>query len=337
MFILLIFCFIDTYKFISKLYTRKIMTTHHERNINMRINRYKADNNSNIGDKSKLNDAFRSRSVTMNRITNNSTSINPVKQGLSEDTLKILIGVFGVILRQLHCYIDDNRLPKNKNYYIATSKIVKTISSNLLVFEQINAILLGPNYVKNSSYLSSKQYEAFLNEMEMFDMMNYNNTSLESFKYYKNIKDLRKKTKVNEDKTSSKGEDVPFTREKFDKYMRNYLLNSDENWILMQYNLCKAFLIQNSIMKPKSVAVDLNVDNIDNMNSLTINNQRSMNPINKTIFSEAGENKEEMIKVIDISALFRIIKEIEKRVKIRTEHGDLISANELYRCDESLL
>ena len=46
--------------------------------------------------------------------------------------------------------------------------------------------------------------------------------------------------------------------------------------------------------------------------------------------------EEDMIRVIDISALYKIIKEIEKRVRIRADLDDLVSANELYRYDEAL-
>ena len=46
--------------------------------------------------------------------------------------------------------------------------------------------------------------------------------------------------------------------------------------------------------------------------------------------------EEDMIRAIDISALYKIIKEIEKCVRIRADLDDLISANELYRYDEAL-
>ena len=335
--ILTIYCFVDSYKFITKLYSKRVMTTHHERGSKMRINQHmvgKNEEDPSHGTSITLA-SLQSRRAKANRITNGSRKINPVKQGLSEDTLRIIKVVLGIVLRQLHHYADENKLSRARNFYLPTSKIVKTLSIHLLIPEQINAILLGPTYVKNHDYFSSKHYDALLDEIEMFNMMSSNNDGLNSIKYYQSFAIIRKKSQIDAQRSSNRSYDVPFTREKFDNHMRHYLLHSDESWILMQYNLCKTFLIHNSIEKPKSEAIDLNIEELSEFYGGIHKNQE--NEGRKSMNGDAKAKKDEIIKVIDINALFRIIKEIEKRVRIRTEQGDLVSANELFRYDESLL
>ena len=74
----------------------------------------------------------------------------------------------------------------------------------------------------------------------------------------------------------------------------------------------------------------MNVDDFSGAFNISLEN---INDEGKKSMSNA---EEDMIRVINISALYKIIKEVEKRVRIRVDLDDLVSANELYRYDEAL-
>ena len=83
-------------------------------------------------------------------------------------------------------------------------------------------------------------------------MMDFSNDDPNSIKHFQSFSASKNKSQVNPHKSSDIGYNVPFHREKYDSNIRKYLFNSDENWILIQYNLSKTFMIHNSIMKPKN-------------------------------------------------------------------------------------
>lgn len=184
-----------------------------------------------------------------------------------------------------------------------------------------------------------------LDELQMFDFIDSNDPYSDSIKMlesFKHMKTVRKVASLKSGRfTKSEMQDL---RSKCDENMRNFLLNSHEGFILHQYNLCKAFLIQNSETKEDKYALDITLEEEIEKREVIRHNKRNNETKNMKTFSQTSSrktlnNEPKMIKVIDIKSLFKIIKEIESKIKNMLVFGQslIVNTSELYQHNPNIL
>ena len=174
-----------------------------------------------------------------------SKNVNPVKEGLSDNTLKLLKACLKT-LRDKHMEATGKLAQNNSDYYfLPTIWVLEEMRSILLIHEQINAILFGVTYKKSEDFFETEKCIQIVNCLTEYDSN------------YAIIEDEEEsKTEVVEQvetdnmwisKTSIKKKDNESRRNSWESRIKGFLLKSNEKWILDQFNLCKKFLNQNSI------------------------------------------------------------------------------------------
>jgi hypothetical protein len=159
---------------------------------------------------------------------------NPVREGLCDTSLKLL----KITLKMMK----DDYLKFIKNEHctmlmIPVETIIKEMYKNMCIQEHINKVCLGVYYQKDDSFFKTTTFIRILEGFRQYDS-----------------EDVRGKDQ-NQDysgRGSLKLADL-FAR-RFDikslfwkNKLQNFILKSDEKWILDQYNLIKRFCIDNSI------------------------------------------------------------------------------------------
>ena len=331
MLILVVYIFVDTYKFILSLYSSNIMTTHRNDSDSYNMeNQFLGTRSKNFKSSTERKVISTSIRKDFSRISNNRDKINPVKEGLSETTLKFMKVVLGVILRQTFDYIKKNKLSNPKEVYIPTSKVVKLLNYSLCIPEQINSILLGPTYIKSEAYFKSSYHEALLDELQTYDYFNERNSLSDSLKNGQSMRFAPRAggNKVSSFSRSRSAKNLMNSRTKWDQNIRDFLLSSDEGWLLHQYNLCKTFFIHNSVVKGTEYALNFPLD-------IEIETGSNLNSHRKSTYM--SERSQDQVKMLDVQSLYKIIKEIEKRIQSKTEFSQLVSEAELFKYNFDLL
>lgn len=168
----------------------------------------------------------------------NREKYNPVKEGLSDTSLKLLKATTNIVHRQ---YVEQfgSAKAKLKHSYIPISVLVTKLRDHLLVQEHLNSILLGPTYRRQGDFFDEPDFETLLDEIQFYDTGAVK-------KKLKSKSTTIERLKVSESKVKDASL-VTESRGVWEEHLKDFLLDSNENWMLNQFNLLKAFVVQNSI------------------------------------------------------------------------------------------
>lgn len=200
-----------------------------------------ADSNGNI---SVPVTQFGSRSLANMKMNNK--GVNPIKEGLADNTLKILKACLKKIRDKHLEEVGDIHNNDSNFYFVPTVCVLDEMRNFLLVHEQINSILLGITYKKSQDFFKSEEFDELvecLADYEEKDLIIQDTPrEEESSEMIQNDMDhifesgIRLKSRQTENK-----------KDIWKQTLCNFLTRSNEKWILDQFNLCKKFLNQNSI------------------------------------------------------------------------------------------
>jgi hypothetical protein len=204
--------------------------------------------------------------------------------------------------------------------------------ANLLVQEQINIILFGATYIKKEDFFDSEEFEHLVQglisdeDLEDIVMGDADESSVNHSKHHISKENERNIT----------GNNFQDNADNWRTKLKDFLLKSNEKWLLDQFNLCKRFLNQNSIegrLKDFRHPLYEYLNVIKGMKSKL----QKKNMIGTAEFEKLGiqsrenlvtEMKEENYRVqnidvannklvkLDISALIKAIEEIESSIKM---------------------
>ncbi|CAI2385480.1 unnamed protein product [Moneuplotes crassus] len=146
---------------------------------------------------------------------------NPMKSGLSLTTMGILKITLIHILESHLKLINEAEISGKSKFFVPVRYIVARMRINLMVQEHLNTILYGITYEKRDDFLKSKDFQILLDGEE--DALYDRCTSVD---------DEHK-------------DNFP-SREIWRMKLEDFLLRSQEQWILDQFNLVKYFLLRNS-------------------------------------------------------------------------------------------
>eukprot|EP00117_Sycon_ciliatum_P014960 scpid89297/ scgid15010/ len=87
-----------------------------------------------------------------------SKALNPVKEGLSDTTLQILKACLKTMRDKHNKNIEDANVTDLKHSFIPTICVLEEMRNNMMVLEQINAILFGVTYEKTNDFFETPEY-----------------------------------------------------------------------------------------------------------------------------------------------------------------------------------
>lgn len=119
------------------------------------------------------------------------------------------------------------------------------MEQNMLVIEQIRCILFGVAYEIKEDFFESKKFRELVESLadnESFEDVLDTTTRDISFNIDK-INAINHKDKKDHDESNEEEN----RHEYWTQRIKDFLLKSNEKWLLDQFNLCKRFINQNSI------------------------------------------------------------------------------------------
>jgi len=171
----------------------------------------------------------------VNQSTTGANVGNPIKEGISLTTLKLLKMTL-VIMR-------DDYLKKSKKEHttiiqVPVELVIKEMYKHLCIQEHINQVCLGIHYEKDLSFFDSKRFKRIVDGFSFYEeretKIPIEHTSLKRIAKGIHMQSMiKKKNDIR----------ALFWRNK----LKNFLIKSDEKWILDQYNQIKRFCIDNSV------------------------------------------------------------------------------------------
>ena len=174
-----------------------------------------------------------------------SKSINAVKEGLSDTTLKILKAALKLLKDKqssevAKCVTKDTNL-----YFIPTVCVLEELRNFLMVGEQINSILYGVTYIKNQDFFLSSEFYSLVD-----CLTDYDRDDMISDKHHGNSTSnfLFSEGDLIFNPSQSFKKKIDHDRKDFwENKLKKFLTRSNEQWIIDQFNLCKKFLNHNSV------------------------------------------------------------------------------------------
>ncbi|CAI2382176.1 unnamed protein product [Moneuplotes crassus] len=258
---------------------------------------------------------------------------NPIKGGMSLTTLKLL-KITLLIMRD--DYLKKTKKDKTTTIMVPMGCLIKEIYKHFFIQEHINQICLGVYYEKDQGFFETERYSRIV----------------EGFKYYE-AKDAKLATDKANYKNLARGIYLkPMIERKNDiraLYWRNklksFLMDSEEKWILDQYNQIKRFCNENAVEAvPTCYSIEdlkeaggsaegsSKSDNFSRKDNSKANTSfakkpgsfesQSTNDSLKSSSAKAESEKNDQIPkekcpTIDISSLLETFIEIEKNLEMR--------------------
>lgn len=339
-FILFITCFVDMVKYALSLFDTDIKLLHE--NNSEKIMMYNALKDGSV-DYEHFCHQYRIKDPidpqVLNSLNFDTIVMNPVKEGLSETTLKIL-KITVLMIRERHLALFKKK--KIGSVFLPVNIVISEVCRNLCIQEHINHLLLGMSYQKSTEFFKSESFTEIINHFTSYNEFELKSKGQSS--NYNMTRSMKRKVQqfnlFNKDKLSIS---KLFWRHK----LQQFILKSDEKWMLDQYNIAKKFLVGNSIesnimdfsepiynnyefilkMKAKAIKnkeiiksssvsmkgkIDLDLKNLYNVYTKDV----TMNEIQKEfhiqfIAPQEQSNKDLDFLKIDINALVDTITEIE--------------------------
>mmetsp|Transcript_6455 Transcript_6455/g.5545 ORF Transcript_6455/g.5545 Transcript_6455/m.5545 type:complete len:425 (+) Transcript_6455:847-2121(+) len=161
---------------------------------------------------------------------------NPVKEGISDTSLKLLKVSLNIIKED---YLRENKKEICNVILVPVELVIKEMYKNLCIQEHINKVCLGIHYIKDKSFFETEQFERIVLGFSFYEEKE-SSTPLKQI----NLRKLAQEVNLRNDTKKSAGLRALFWRNK----LKNFMIKSDEKWILDQYNQIKRFCINNSVI-----------------------------------------------------------------------------------------
>lgn len=173
---------------------------------------------------------------------------NPVKEGLSDNTLLIMKACLKVIKESHLKHIGENGSQSNM-FYIPTVCVLEEMKKFLMIQEQINAVLFGISYTKREDFFQDQDFNKLVEILVYYEerdqILDIGSQKEEDLGILKH----EDSTQLQDSKTQMVRKEITEDRKiHWENCLKKFLTKSNEKWILDQFNLCKKFLNQNSIM-----------------------------------------------------------------------------------------
>lgn len=237
-FILLFWVGIDFINYIFKLFDSGITTiSTHEEEAQEKINKQM---DGSIKYKDGVVPINQEEQVTFRSVNK---VLNPIKEGLAASTLKVMKACIK-ITRDEH-FNAVGKMDKDQFKYLPTSCIIFELKEIFMIQEQINVLLYGVSYTKNEGFLKSDKFERLIESLLEFEKKAVRIDAEDEESDSEDNEELDDCV-INENQSHCK-EPKLSRRDEIANEIILYLSKSNEKWILDQYNLCKKFLITNSI------------------------------------------------------------------------------------------
>lgn len=160
---------------------------------------------------------------------------NPIKEGISLTTLKLLKMTL-IIMKEDYLFLAKKE--QTSVIMVPVEVVIKEMYKNLCIQEHINQVCLGIHYEKDLSFFESSRFDRIIQGFSLYEereskvpKQNLNFKNLAKGIFMKTI--LKKRNDIR----------GLFWRNK----LKNFIIKSDEKWILDQYNLIKRFCLDNSV------------------------------------------------------------------------------------------
>jgi len=241
---LFLLCFTDTFEFAINLLAEDVkLIEESEEEKNAHINALK---DGSI-DYSKFNKMYGKPTGGMNTKgagekkgpvgnSNNGGKVgNPIKQGICDTTLKLL----KITLKMMkEDYLHSCRKDFCFVIIVPVELVIKEMYKNLCIQEHINKVCLGIHYEKDQSFFETYKFERIVKEFSLYEERESNllNKKVDMKGIVENILQRKSRKKQLDLRTL-------FWKNK----LKNFILKSDEKWILDQYNQIKRFCIESSV------------------------------------------------------------------------------------------
>ena len=227
----------DTFFFAINLYNPKLkLINESDENVNRAVNTIMDGSISN--DKMTIEHFDCSKEAIIKKLSfkakKHVKTINPIKDGLCITTVRLLKVTLINILKHHVKLANNTRLEGRNKFFVPVKYIINKMRVNMLVQEQINKILYGSTYSKSTSFLHSEAFSTLSQGIQ---------------EYYDPY--LLQDNQESEQEIPDK--QMPFNnmtheskKQLWARKLTDFLMKSEEKWILDQYNLIKLFLFQNS-------------------------------------------------------------------------------------------
>ena len=176
---------------------------------------------------------------------------NPIKQGICDITLKLLKVTLNIIKED---YAKESKKEVVNVIMVPVEFIIKEMYKNLCIQEHINKVCLGIHYTKDKSFFDTEQFDRIVEGFSYYEERE-SNIPLKKLNLNKLAQGILVKNK------RKRGNDLRclYWRNK----LKNFMIKSDEKWILDQYNQIKRFCIDNSVEAvPTANFVNKSINNL---------------------------------------------------------------------------
>ncbi|CAI2387514.1 unnamed protein product [Moneuplotes crassus] len=241
---ILVWVFIDTFKFAVNQFSKRIMLIDKsERTDQSKLNE-QMDGSIQTKHTSSINftrkNEFQVVTQPKFRPKTNNKMLNPLKEGLSDTTFKILNACCRMMLEDFE--EKSTNVNEITTTFIPTISILEKMREILLVQEQLNAILMGVSYTKSTDFFYSDTFHTLVENILGSEKEGniLGDAYEEEEEKPRDMIFKRQSTLVDRDVS-------PMKWKYWSEKIIGFLTQSNEKWILDQFNLCKRFLLQNSI------------------------------------------------------------------------------------------
>ena len=104
---------------------------------------------------------------SLSRVKNINKALNPIKEGLSDNTLKILKACLKVV-KDRH-FKTLGKMDKNEFKYIPTLWVLFELKEMFMITEQINTVLFGVTYTKKENFILSDKFQEIVDSILEFE------------------------------------------------------------------------------------------------------------------------------------------------------------------------
>jgi hypothetical protein len=173
-----------------------------------------------------------------NSVQNNSTSNNvgnPVKEGLCDTSLKLLKVTLKMFKEDYLVFIKKENC---STLLMPVEVIIKQMYKHLCIQEHINQVCLGMHYRKDRGFFKTSTFNRLVKGFSL-----YTQKEEKEAKSDLNLSSINQSMRRNQEYKAKIDLDLLYWRNK----LQNFMLESNEKWMLDQYNLIKRFCIENSI------------------------------------------------------------------------------------------
>lgn len=215
---------IDTFKFIKNLYYPNLkLINESDEYLNKETNLIMDGSISKKKmEQSQMNASF---SELSRRLTTKSNRLvkkfNPLKEGLSLTTMGILKVTLIHLLKKHLRLVNEVGINGKAKFFVPVKYIIYRMRVNLMIEEQLNTILYGITYRKKNDFFRSQDFQVLVDgsDQAIFE----------------------KESDMDDDHRENIS-----NQELWRRKLEGFLMRSQEQWLLDQFNLVKHFLLRNS-------------------------------------------------------------------------------------------